>query len=295
MYAIGFRSESCPRRALSLIELLVVLALLGVFVAMLAPAVQAVRDSSTATECRNNLRTLGTACLAFHDAQGYYPRNTIRPRGTTELNAQPPGNAYTWGSGSFESWLREIAPYIDQPSARAQDSILVLGCPADPRGPHYTVPTYGFTWYVGVYSNSGTPNNGIIVDDSALPTPLLVASSAVTDGTSNTMMVAERPPSADGQWGWWDSACCSLDSVSPIRGFDPWVYDVGLNGQWCTYPAFYGFHNYLDNCAFNSIWSLHHTGGNFCMGDGSVRTISYHAHGLGALASRAGDEVSHED
>jgi prepilin-type processing-associated H-X9-DG protein len=54
-----------------------------------------------------------------------------------------------------------------------------------------------------------------------------------------------------------------------------------------------------DNCPFNAVWAPHSTGGNFCMGDGSVRVISFRAGNqvlggptlLEALATRAGGEV----
>jgi hypothetical protein len=284
-----------------LIELLVVIAILGVLIALMLPAVQKVRALATMTECRNNLRNLGLACANFHGTYTIYPRNTIRPRGTTAVNGQPAGNLSQWNSGTFESWIRQISPYIEQPNARVQDSIRLLGCPADPRGPAYKNPAYGFTWYVGVYSNPSSPNNGIIVDDSTLKTKFTMDIASVTDGTSNTLMIGERPPPADGQWGWWDSACCIQDGISPARG-NTNLYSSGINGN-CPNPAVYGRGNVQDNCSFNSLWSCHEQGGNFCMGDGSVRTISYQAGNqivvnmslLEALASASGKEVVNID
>jgi prepilin-type N-terminal cleavage/methylation domain-containing protein/prepilin-type processing-associated H-X9-DG protein len=286
-----------PRRGISLIEMLVVIAILGVLLALMAPAVQKVRAAARITQCRNNLRNLGMACLTFHENRRYYPRNTVRPRGTTLINGQPAGNLSNWNSGTYESWLRQISPYIDQSGARVQDAIRLLGCPADPRGPDFKVPAYGFTWYVGVYSSPSSVNNGIIVDDSTLKRRFTVSSAAVTDGTSNTIMIGERPPAADGQWGWWDSACCIQDGISAVRG-DRKLYGSGINGK-CPDPAVYGPGDVKDNCSFNAVWSFHTSGGNFCMADGSVRTITYQAGNqsagstsvLEALASRNGNEV----
>lgn len=287
--------------AFTLIELLVVIAIFGVLIALIFPALHKVRHLATMTECRNNLRNVGTACINFHGTYGIYPRNTKRPRGTTAVNAQPAGNLSNWNSGTFESWIRQITPYIEQPNARVQDSIRLLGCPADPRGPDYKVPAYGFTWYVGVYSNPSTPNNGIIVDDSTLKFKYTTDISSVTDGTSNTLMIGERPPPADGQWGWWDSACCIQDGISAARG-DTKIYSSGRNGN-CPNPAVYRLGDVRDNCSFNAIGALHDQGGNFCMGDGSVRTISYQAGNrivgttslLEALASRSGKEIVNVD
>ena len=286
------------RAGFTLIEVLVVIAIMAMLMALILPAVQKSREAARNTECRNKLKNIGLTCLTFHDSYGYFPRNTIRPRGTTQINGEPPGNLWDWKSGSFESWCRQIMPLIHHPKAIAQDSVLLLGCPSDPRGPDYKIPTYGFTWYVGVFTHRKSENDGIIVDDTDLKDKFTVSISSVRDGTSNTIMLAERPPPADGQWGWWDSKCCLEDTVSPVVG-DRKFYSNGAFGS-CPQVAYYGPGDVQDNCAFNSLWSNHAGGGNFCMGDGSVRTIAYQVAKvkcgnttlLEALASRNGREVT---
>lgn len=295
------RRQSINLRAgFTIIEVLIVVAIMAVLMAIIIPAVQAAREASRNVECKNKLRNVGLACLAFHDSHGFYPRNTIRPRGTTQINGEPPGNLWVWSSGSFESWCRQIMPLIDQPDAIAQDAIVLIGCPSDPRGPDYKIPTYGFTWYVGVFSNRETESNGIITDDSELDNAFTVSISSVKDGTSNTIMLGERSPPADGQWGWWDSRCCLEDTVTAVVG-DRYSYSNGVFGS-CPDPAYYRPADARDNCSFNSLSSFHSGGGNFCMGDGSVRAIAYHAARtkcgsttlLEALASRSGKEICSE-
>jgi hypothetical protein len=244
------------------------------------------------------MRQIGLACHNYHSAYEHFPRCTVRPRGSTPVNGEPSGNLQGWGSGTYESWLREIASYIEQPNARVQDVIRVLGCPSDPRGVDFRTAAYGFTWYVGVYPSPGREFDGIMVDDSKLKTALTVNVDSVGDGLSNTILLAERPPPADGQWGWWDSACCIQDGLSPAVGDDK-IYSSGRFGK-CANPAPYKAGNVLDNCAFNALWAFHYEGGYFCMGDGSVRTITYDAGNqvvggvtlLEALSSRSGGEVA---
>lgn len=289
------------RTGFTVIELLVVIAIIAVLIALIGPAVQRARESARTLQCRNNMKSLGLACLTFHDTYGFYPRNTVRPRGTTPVDGEPPGNLWNWNSGTYESWCREIMSNVEQTNVRVQDAVPVLGCPADPRGPNYTVPGYGFTWYVGVYSNPNTINNGMVVDDSKLKSKFAVSSRDIVDGVSNTILLAERPPSEDGQKGWWDSRCCIEDTVSPVRG-DNKTYSNGIYGK-CPNPALYDKGDVRDQCAFHAVWSNHFGGGNFCMGDGSVRMIAYDIGNatvagtslLEALASRNRGEILSTD
>src|SRR5262245_26332549 len=75
-----------PRSGFTLVKLLVVIAIIGVLVALLLPAVQAARESSRRTKCQSNLRQWALVMHNFHDANNNLPYFT-----------QPTPARQTWG------------------------------------------------------------------------------------------------------------------------------------------------------------------------------------------------------
>jgi prepilin-type N-terminal cleavage/methylation domain-containing protein/prepilin-type processing-associated H-X9-DG protein len=63
------------RSAFTLVELLVVVAVIGVLVALLLPAVQAARGSARRSQCASNMRQIGLAIHQYADAhRGRFPK-----------------------------------------------------------------------------------------------------------------------------------------------------------------------------------------------------------------------------
>ena len=297
------------RRAVTLLELLVVIAIIAILLGLLLPAVQKVRSAAARAQCQNNLKQLGLGLHLYHDAALKFPQAYNEYWNFTE-----PGDAPKPPDGRpRQSWATLTLPFLDQENlartgtALSQGQLVeVFACPADGRsrtvsdgGNYKTLGTrFGLTWYLAVEGREytrGESNTYLSLEMAGARDGVIYRSSDtratdVTDGTSNTVMLGERPPSPgpDLDWGWWAwSAYDSALAVTETRS----LITVG-----CDVPSTFGPGRPESACDAQHFWSLHPGGGNWLFADGSVRFLRYGAAAvLPALATRAGNESVNPD
>jgi prepilin-type processing-associated H-X9-DG protein/prepilin-type N-terminal cleavage/methylation domain-containing protein len=107
------------RTAFTLVELLVVIAIIALLIGLLLPAVQKVREAANRMKCTNNLKQLGLAAQAYHDANGQFPVGVRMPY------AQAGNDPLTGGMGSpfGPNWAVYLLPYIEQDNLFRQANV----------------------------------------------------------------------------------------------------------------------------------------------------------------------------
>ena len=192
------------RKGFTLVELLVVVAIIGILVGLLLPAVQAAREAARRMQCSNNLRQLGLATLNYEATFRRLPGLT--------------------GSSSFSPQAR-ILPFIEQGNlsnlidygiplyvgpafaarlnpvhqVAASTVLPVFQCPSDPADSLFdgllpdgtVVKTAGLNYMYSYGSGTGTnyddryPTDGFVWENS------FARMSSITDGLSQTVMLSE--------------------------------------------------------------------------------------------------------
>lgn len=284
------------RRGFTLIELLVVIAIVGVLAGLLLPAVQKVREAANRLKCQNNLKQIGLALHSYHDVNN---------------DSFPPGLSNNIRFFWYMSWMSRLMPYVEQenlwkltlaayqleyypwmnPPHNALDHVIpTYTCPSDSR--HLQAAYTGglkvaFTGFQGVSGLHLNNNNGILYMNSR------VRISDITDGTSNTLIAGERPPSADLYYGWWYAGAGQPPSYSGSCDVVLGVQELNVSMPSCPKgPYEFSAGTISNQCDQFHFWSMHPGGANFLLADGSVRFLTYASNRvLPALASRAGSEV----
>ena len=195
-----------PRGGFTLVELLVVIAVIATLAAILAPVYTNAKKSVLRSRCQSNLRQISQAFEAYtSDQAGCYPNRD---------------NQYLW-AGFY--WREPIRKYVAMTGVAGGEGTrnAVLSCPADPTPPGVYVATsyaYSASFYMTPDQVNAVANCDYIRAKFAATNPKLPCTTMKTSAvkrTSKKVLVAEywTLHSDNPKVGWYDG---------PETGNDPW-------------------------------------------------------------------------
>jgi prepilin-type N-terminal cleavage/methylation domain-containing protein/prepilin-type processing-associated H-X9-DG protein len=300
----------------TLVELLVTLAIIGILIALLLPAVQAAREAGRRMHCSNNLKQIGLALLSYE--------NTLR--------TFPPGRLK---KPTAHSWVPFVLAYMEQKSVRDQyhwdvnwdaapnqpainTHLPLLQCPSTP-GPLHRIDVLpsGLTAATTDYAYPCEVTEGLVlfgyVYNPLTPWGVLhrtdvtgrcSAMADITDGTSSTILFTEDVGRPD----FWTSKGRGPDNNDPGCPGQFTVTDGRVLGApWADIRNGIPLHGFTSdglacpgrcpiNCTNNNeAFSFHPGGVNATFADGSVRFISetVDISIYAAMITQEGGEVVH--
>jgi prepilin-type N-terminal cleavage/methylation domain-containing protein/prepilin-type processing-associated H-X9-DG protein len=193
-------AQSRGRAGFTLVELLVVIAVIGVLVSLLLPAVQTAREAARRMNCSNNLRQFGLAVLQYEGSQQHLPGAGVSPNQYSVhayvlpyleqkqlMDLVDPSQPLFFFSGT-STLNPAMAP-------AAGTTIKVLLCPSDPQSP--VCSAYNAASFAGTnYMVNGGTGEGLFYDtryptDGVFWNLAKVRLAEITDGTSNTLLISE--------------------------------------------------------------------------------------------------------
>jgi len=301
-------NEQFPvRRAFTLVEVLVVIAIIGTLVALLLPAVQAAREASRRAQCANNLKQVGLALLNYEGTKKALP-----PGYESQFTSTGDDTGPGWGWCSFilpqmeEQAIFKVIdfklPIEDPRNGVRVANISSFFCPTDsvPRvwqaksrdasgNPQQPICDVAASNYVGMYGTTepGVDGDGVFYRNSK------TALKDITDGTSKTIAVGERAHQL-GNATWVGSVTNAIlfPEDENTQGQPHTEHSSGM----VLGHAGEGIGPGAAGGDVNQFYSLHGQGANFLFADGHVTFLSadmdYKTYRC--MATRAGAETISE-
>lgn len=287
------------RRAFTLIEVLVVIAIIGLLVALLLPAVQSSREASRRLQCTNNLKQVGLALLNYETSHKHFP-----PGYVSQFDSSGNDTGPGWGWASMilpqmeEAAIHNVIHFdlaIEHPNNGVRVAVI----------PSYLCPTENLrqVWqakrldgtpicevaesnYVAMFGTTepGVDGDGMFFRNSK------IAMRDITDGSSKTIAAGERTHQL-GRATWVGSVTNAVLFAEDDNTQAQAVPEVGAG--MCLGHAGEGIGPGGTGGDVNQFYSLHGEGANFLFADGHVSfllsSMDYPIYL--ALATRAGGEA----
>ncbi len=171
------------RSGLTIIEFLVVLAIIAGLVALLLPSVRTARGPARRSQCKNNLKQIGIALHIYHDTyQALPPAFTVDERGNR-----------------LHSWRTLILPFLEQQALyETIDLSKPWSDPANAQAREAALSVYLCPSIDGPPTH--TPYQGIVGEENAFDSERSRVFEDFKDGTSNTVMIVETLPEDAVHW-----------------------------------------------------------------------------------------------
>lgn len=304
------------RHAFTLIEMLAVIAIIGVLMGLLLPAIQASRESARRTACTNKLRQIGVAITGFYDAFGHYP---LAKQANSEIMV--PSQFYFWpnhligvrrSDGSFPlgleqvgSWLLRVQPFMEEPAApdiwanaatlsavyAAHDEvkrITVPGylCPSDSMAGQGNNPWgYAMNSYLAISGNNehvdndghaSNATNGAFPTQSWLSSPRPRVTQAKVTAGLSKVTFVGERPISSDRY-FGRWTMTDFDTVMANPNLEFSIVTTDQQGNPCPSPGYFRNDDPRNPCAATHFWSMHPGGGCWLFGDGAVVFLDYSA------------------
>ena len=301
-------AERLPRRAFTLIELLIAIAIIGLLIALLLPAVQAAREAARRAQCTNNLKQLGIGLHAYEGSVQALPPGYVS---AFDANGDDTGPGWGWAAmilprgeqgplfdainfglpieavGNQTGRLATVNAFNCPSDAGMQPSWTAVNRDAATGAPVRSLCDVASANYVAMYGSGepGPDGDGLFFRDS------LVRLRDIRDGTSQTLAVGERAHLL-GEATWAGSVTGAIlyptdgDSIGLLATESAPGMVLGHVGE--------GLGPGAPRSDVNQFYSLHAGRGvNFLFADGHVAYLrpSTPYKVFRALATRAGGEV----